>query len=95
MLAKLGYQPGQGLGKSVVGRAEPIGLDLKQNRLGLGAVSKRAAQREAQQQHETEAAGVGGGMQGACRLLGPQKNVCCGRVAGAWDLDRKRSKGSG
>ncbi|GAB4818345.1 hypothetical protein N2152v2_005391 [Parachlorella kessleri] len=56
LLAAMGYKPGQGLGKSVEGRSEPIPLDLKQNRLGLGAENKKAAAREAQRQREREAA---------------------------------------
>ena len=57
LLAAMGYMPGQGLGKSVEGRTEPIPLDLKQNRLGLGAENKKAAAREAQRQRERETAG--------------------------------------
>ena len=57
LLAAMGYTPGQGLGKSVEGRTEPIPLDLKQNRLGLGAENKKAAAREAQRHREREAAG--------------------------------------
>jgi tuftelin-interacting protein 11 len=57
MLAAMGYRPGQGLGKSIEGRAEPIPLELKQNRLGLGAINKKAAAREAQRHREREAAG--------------------------------------
>lgn len=36
MLMKMGYKPGQGIGKTESGRSEPIPMDLKVNRLGLG-----------------------------------------------------------
>ncbi|XP_012257853.2 G patch domain-containing protein 11 [Athalia rosae] len=41
LLTKMGYTPGQGIGKKESGIAEPIGIDLKSNRLGLGQVSKK------------------------------------------------------
>jgi hypothetical protein len=52
MLARMGYQAGQGIGATGDGRVEPVAVDLKQNRLGLGAVNKSAARREAQRQQE-------------------------------------------
>ncbi|XP_051166310.1 G patch domain-containing protein 11 [Leptopilina boulardi] len=36
MLMKMGYNPGKGLGKKETGISEPIGVDLKNNRHGLG-----------------------------------------------------------
>lgn len=36
MLAKMGYKAGQGIGKSSVGIVEPIGIDIKRDRGGLG-----------------------------------------------------------
>ncbi|XP_063978639.1 G patch domain-containing protein 11 [Diachasmimorpha longicaudata] len=41
MLIKMGYKPGQGIGKTESGRAEPIPVDVKANRLGLGKSDKR------------------------------------------------------
>ncbi|XP_011306516.1 G patch domain-containing protein 11 [Fopius arisanus] len=41
MLMKMGYKPGQGIGKTESGRTEPIPVDLKTNRLGLGKSEKR------------------------------------------------------
>ncbi|XP_043285815.1 G patch domain-containing protein 11 [Venturia canescens] len=36
MLMKMGYKPGQGIGKTESGISEPIGIDIKGNRMGLG-----------------------------------------------------------
>lgn len=36
MLMKMGYKPGQGIGKTETGITEPIGIDVKGNRMGLG-----------------------------------------------------------
>lgn len=36
MLMKMGYKPGQGIGKQESGIVEPIGVELKSNRQGLG-----------------------------------------------------------
>lgn len=36
MLMKMGYNPGKGLGKTETGISEPIGVDVKNNRHGLG-----------------------------------------------------------
>ncbi|XP_015122709.1 G patch domain-containing protein 11 [Diachasma alloeum] len=41
ILMKMGYKPGQGIGKTKSGRAEPIPVDVKANRLGLGKLEKR------------------------------------------------------
>ena len=49
LLKSMGFTPGTALGKSRDGIKEPIAVEMKQNRLGLGAESKRAARREAQQ----------------------------------------------
>jgi hypothetical protein len=48
----MGYSEGQRIGKSGTGLAEPIPLLLKQDKLGLGAVSKKAAAREQQRLRE-------------------------------------------
>ena len=37
LLAKMGYKPGDSLGKSKTGIVEPIGIEVKNNRGGLGA----------------------------------------------------------
>ena len=37
LLTKMGYKPGEGLGKSKDGIIEPIGVEVKTNRGGLGA----------------------------------------------------------
>ena len=37
LLTKMGYKPGEGLGKSKDGIIEPIGVEVKTNRSGLGA----------------------------------------------------------
>lgn len=36
MLQKMGYNPGKGLGKSEEGRVEPVAVELKSDRSGLG-----------------------------------------------------------
>lgn len=36
MLQKMGYNPGKGLGKSEEGRVEPVGVEIKADRAGLG-----------------------------------------------------------
>ncbi|XP_034938162.1 G patch domain-containing protein 11 [Chelonus insularis] len=40
MLVKMGYKPGQGIGKNESGRVEPIGINIKANRQGLGTIDK-------------------------------------------------------
>ncbi|XP_076376985.1 G patch domain-containing protein 11 isoform X2 [Megalopta genalis] len=41
LLMKMGYKPGQGIGKTESGITEPIGLDVKLDRHGLGKGVKR------------------------------------------------------
>ncbi|XP_046742568.1 G patch domain-containing protein 11 [Diprion similis] len=41
LLEKMGYTPGQGIGKKESGICEPISIDLKTNRLGLGRAPKK------------------------------------------------------
>lgn len=41
MLQQMGYQAGQGLGRSVLGSAEPLDLNLKAGRTGLGVDEDR------------------------------------------------------
>lgn len=36
MLAAMGYREGQGIGKTVIGRATPVDVNLKAGRTGLG-----------------------------------------------------------
>lgn len=55
LLKAMGYSEGQRIGKSGTGLAEPIPLLLKQDKLGLGAISKKAAARERQQLRERQA----------------------------------------
>lgn len=59
LLAAMGYQQGQRIGKEGTGLAEPLPLLLKQDKLGLGAVSKKAAAREEQRRREAEARDTG------------------------------------
>ena len=47
LLAAQGYRPGQALGRAGQGRLDPLPLALKQDKVGLGGVSKKAAAREA------------------------------------------------
>lgn len=48
MLMKMGYKPGQGIGKTESGIVEPIGVEVKANRHGLGKATKE--KRKAQSQ---------------------------------------------
>ncbi|KAF6040210.1 GPATCH11 [Bugula neritina] len=41
LLQKMGYKPGDGIGKSGEGRREPVGIELKVNRGGLGQEAER------------------------------------------------------
>ena len=41
MLMKMGYKPGQGIGKTESGMTEPIGVEVKLNRHGLGKGVKK------------------------------------------------------
>lgn len=45
MLMKMGYKPGQGIGKTESGRTEPIGLEVKLGRQGLGKEAKKKERR--------------------------------------------------
>ena len=56
LLARMGYAPGNTIGKSGTGLKEPVAVELKQNKLGLGAVSKKALQREARAHTEQKEA---------------------------------------
>jgi len=50
LLSKMGFQPGQGLGRAQQGRAEPVPLVLKSGRGGVGAEeARRRREREAAQ----------------------------------------------
>ena len=54
MLQQMGYQAGQGLGRSVVGRADPIELGLKAGRTGLGIDEERKRQHSQFQQQQLD-----------------------------------------
>ncbi|CAH8561213.1 unnamed protein product [Dicrocoelium dendriticum] len=41
LLLKMGYKPGEGLGKNSEGRLEPVPIDLPEGKSGLGLVSSR------------------------------------------------------
>lgn len=41
MIMKMGYKPGHGIGKTESGRTEPINLDIKLDRQGLGKQNER------------------------------------------------------
>ena len=41
MLMRMGYKPGQGIGKTESGIVEPVGVDVKANRLGLGKIVQK------------------------------------------------------
>ncbi|KAK6357382.1 hypothetical protein TWF718_001695 [Orbilia javanica] len=44
MMAKMGYKPGQGLGKTGEGRLAPVDTQLRPTRIGLGAVKEKTEQ---------------------------------------------------
>lgn len=52
LLARMGYAPGAAIGKTGAGLTEPVAVEMKPNRLGIGAVSKKAIQRESRRQKE-------------------------------------------
>ncbi|XP_067092798.1 G patch domain-containing protein 11 [Osmerus mordax] len=54
LLQKMGYKAGQGLGKQGAGRVEPIPLNIKMGREGIGMeeVKKRKAEEELQHYHQ-------------------------------------------
>lgn len=41
MLKNMGYSPGSSLGKNGIGRAEPVGLEIRRSREGLGAQEEK------------------------------------------------------
>ena len=54
LLARMGYEPGSSIGKTTIGVTEPVAVEFKPNRLGIGAVSKKAIQRGSLHQREEE-----------------------------------------
>lgn len=46
LLAKMGYKPGMGIGKQGEGRKEPVGINVKTGRGGLGAEADRKRRKE-------------------------------------------------
>ena len=58
MLAKMGYREGQGIGIAGQGRIDPVGVDLKASRSGLGIDEKRKRQREHAQAQQGEKGAV-------------------------------------
>ena len=58
MLAAMGYQQGKGLGKDQSGRAAPIDVKLKSDRLGLGGEEAKKRKQRHLQQQEAEAGGL-------------------------------------
>ncbi len=55
MLAAMGYQQGKGLGKDQSGRAAPIDVKLKSDRLGLGGEEAKKRKQQHLQQQQAEA----------------------------------------
>ena len=72
MLAAMGYQQGQGLGKGQAGRSTPVSVQMKAGRHGLGVQEnkKRRQQQIEQQQEERGRAGFGD-----CMQLMPARSV--------------------
>ena len=54
MLAAMGYRPGMGIGKTVVGRAAPLDVNLKADRTGLGVYEAKRRREQAAQQERQE-----------------------------------------
>ncbi|KXZ44563.1 hypothetical protein GPECTOR_65g181 [Gonium pectorale] len=50
----MGYQDGSGLGAGRAGRAEPLPLDLKSGRAGLGVDEQRRRERQAREEQEAQ-----------------------------------------
>ena len=73
LLSKMGFQPGQGLGRAKQGRVEPLPLHVKQTKTGVGVdEANRAAKRAAQQQEAARGGGRPCGRGFAC-LLGSRR----------------------
>lgn len=53
MLQKMGYKPGEGLGKHKSGRAEPVPITVKLGRTGIGKDSHEKRKREVQEKFRT------------------------------------------
>ena len=58
MLAAMGYQQGKGLGKDESGRAAPVDVKLKSDRLGLGGEEAKKRKQRHLQQQQAEAGGL-------------------------------------
>ena len=58
LLSKMGYQPGQGLGKGAVGAAIPIAVEIKSKRTGLG-IDEAQKERQSQQLQMQQLRGAG------------------------------------
>lgn len=54
LLAKMGYKPGTGVGKSVTGTSQPINIDLKKGTSGLGFGKSIKRERKAECAPSTE-----------------------------------------
>ncbi|KAF4370730.1 hypothetical protein F8388_025109 [Cannabis sativa] len=46
LLKQMGYTPGSALGKEGTGRAEPVGLEIRRSRAGIGRVDPREEKRK-------------------------------------------------
>ena len=54
MLSKMGYQAGQGIGRSQIGRAAPIAVEVKGGRQGLGVDENRKRKKQFAEQQQKE-----------------------------------------
>ena len=53
-MAKMGYKPGQGIGAGGGGRVEPVEVDLKATRAGLGVDEAKKRQRDSSRAQQAE-----------------------------------------
>ena len=52
MLAKMGYKSGEGLGKEKQGRSEPVDLEIRTHRAGIGRSNQRAERKKARERQK-------------------------------------------
>ena len=79
MLAAMGYRPGTGIGRTVVGRAAPLDINLKADRTGLGvSEAKRRREQAAQQERQQRGAPCLAHQMTASRLQ--QRSVVAGML---------------
>ena len=84
MLAAMGYQQGKGLGKDQSGRAAPIDVKLKSDRLGLGGQEAKKRKQQQLQQQQVEAGGLHSRYVAQLHALACCLSSCAVELGAAW-----------